>query len=123
LITSEIFEQLQTAHGLLSEVDYALGSIELDCLGEDELDAVMERLDKYQRLKRKFGGDIENVLATYEKLKSSHLSYENLQREIQQLEQKIAVDKKQLMTKAQDLHQRRQVAAKQLSKELTSAVH
>src|SRR5690606_19262785 len=56
LIEASIIEGLRSAHSLLSEADYALGSIELDAVTEEELETVMERLDKYQRLKRKFGG-------------------------------------------------------------------
>src|SRR5690606_7549609 len=71
LIEASIIEGLRSAHSLLSEADYALGSIELDAVTEEELETVMERLDKYQRLKRKFGGDLESVMTAYEKLKNS----------------------------------------------------
>tara|TARA_R110000868_G_scaffold55424_6_gene172329 strand:- start:2748 stop:4367 length:1620 start_codon:yes stop_codon:yes gene_type:complete len=122
LIDSSASESLNSALELLSEVDYKLGSIELDALGEDELESVVERLDQYQKLKRKFGGDIEVVMANYEELKISHSSLNSLQAQIAQLEKASNAALELATGLALKLHEIRSSKAKLLSSDLTKAV-
>lgn len=122
LIESSIIDGLRNAQSLLSEADYALGSIELDTVTEEELEAVMERLDKYQRLKRKFGGDLESVMSAYEKLKNSATDLEGLQKKIASFEKDSTLQERALKVEAQKLHTKRTHAAKELSTNLSKAV-
>ncbi len=123
LIESQALENLRSAHAQLSEVDYALGSIDLESLSEEELEGVMERLDKYQQLKRKFGGDLQHVMDAYEKLKHSQNDLDGLQNAISKLEAQSAQTQRELRVHAHELHVTRSEMAKKLSKELTKAVH
>lgn len=122
LIKPSIVEGLQTAHSLLSETDYALGSIEIDAVSGDELDNIMERLDQYQKLKRKFGGDLDNVLSSYDSLKKSQSSLDQLQAKITSLNKVSLQQKNELLAAGTKLHSQRQSFSKRLSTELTKAV-
>lgn len=122
LIEATTFEALKSAQAQLSDVDYALGSIDLDSVAEEELDTIIERLDKYQRLKRKFGGDLEGVLSAYEKLKHSKNDLDSLQNTIKDLEKAANKQVTSLNTQANHLHDKRIEMAKALSKELTQEV-
>lgn len=122
LIDDAVLDGLRNAQSLLSEADYALGSIELDAVTEEELETVMERLDKYQRLKRKFGGDLEQVMQAYEKLKNSAMDLEGLQKQIATFEKEANGQERNLKVDAQKLHTKRIQAAKELSSKLSKAV-
>lgn len=123
LVDKNLLDGLSSAQSLLSEVDYALGSIDLDSLAEDELESVMDRLDKYQKLKRKFGGDLEKALESYSKLKTSKNNLDDLQKKISELEKDCTKKQGQLQAKAKVLHAKRVTTAGELSQSLTHAVH
>ncbi len=87
-----------------------------------ELDGVIERLDHYTRLKKKFGGTVFDIIKTQEdflkekeQLDSVEISLDDKEREINSL-------KKNLELMAKSLHQKRIVAAKKLSQELTNKI-
>tara|TARA_R110000868_G_scaffold97619_6_gene268596 strand:- start:705 stop:2324 length:1620 start_codon:yes stop_codon:yes gene_type:complete len=122
LIDDVAFDNLRSAHELLSEVDYKLGSLELDALAEDELESVIERLDQYQKLKRKFGGDIKSVLENYEELKLSQSSLNDLQAQISALETSSNKALGIANKLALKLHDIRTEKAKLLSTDLTKAI-
>jgi len=110
-ITEELRElQQQLAMKLEQEVDIS------------EYDIVIERLDLYQKLKKKFSGTVEGILqAQVDFLKEKNQLDEldiDLQ-EIQVQKEKLLEELNKLSTK---LHQERVKAAPQLAKELTQKI-
>ncbi len=122
ILTDDLLDNLKSAHSLLSEVDYKLGSIDFDPVSEDELSDILERLDKYQKLKRKFGGNVEGIISTYEDLKGKNTSFKSLQKDIAKMQSDIKVLVDELTKTATQLHKKRELAASKLSDQLTTSV-
>ncbi len=122
ILNEELMENLRSAHSLLSEVDYKLGSLDFDPVSEDELSNIMERLDKYQKLKRKFGGSVEGIISTYEDLKGKNTSFKSLINDISSIKSEIGFAVDELSKTATAIHKKRVNASARLSDELTSSV-
>lgn len=113
--SSEIQDKLLT---LSSDLDRKFNQ-EVD---QEELEGVLDRLDLYQKLKKKFGGTVETILQSQieflkerEQLQDLDLGLENIQKEISEL--KIILNKK-----SDELHSVRKSQSHKLSKELTFRV-
>ena len=106
----------------LSELKYEFDkklNIEID---PTQLDQVLDRLDMYQRLKKKFGGDTETILKCWDDFKVEKLNLESLDINFDVLEKKLLTLEVELKTKAEKLHRARITYAQSLSKELTKKV-
>lgn len=122
LLSSEHLDHLAHSHSLLSEVDYALGSMDFEPISEEELGEILDRLDRYQKLKRKFGGSVEDIIKTYTELENKSIGFDSIQKSISTLESDISKISKTLNIKAQSLHEKRLKASKKLSELLTESV-
>lgn len=122
LLSADQLDNLANSHSLLSEVDYALGSMDFEPIGEDELGEILDRLDRYQKLKRKFGGSVEDIVKTYSELKNKTVGFDTIQKNISLLESEITKLSKALNAQAQSLHDTRTKSAKKLSELLTQSV-
>ncbi len=103
---------------LKHELDQKL-NVELD---PTELDRVLDRLDMYQRLKKKFGGDTETILKCWDDFNIEKLKLESLDINSDVLEKKLSTIENELKGKAEKLHRARITHAQGLSKELTKKV-
>ena len=112
---------IQFSHQLL---DIALSSSqsislqaenEQDQLSEQE---VLDRLDLYARLKRKFGGSTETILEVKDQMSTQLTELESLASKIAKIEAQIASEKETLWSLANELHVDRNKAALSLSKKL-----
>ncbi len=88
----------------------------------EELSSVMEKLDDYQKLKRKFGGSIDTILQSLadflkEKniLESQGANLENSDKQLSELRGKLEI-------KATTMHKKRISAAKNLEADLTKRI-
>ncbi len=81
----------------------------------ERLDQIQERLFLLDKLKRKYGGNLEEVLKTYENLSKELASIEFSTQNIEELEQKINHTELELMQKAQVISNFRKDFAKVLS--------
>jgi DNA repair protein RecN (Recombination protein N) len=81
----------------------------------DQLDAVEERLDMLQRLKRKYGGSIESVLACSKKVEDELKLVSSLPAEIAETESRLAKLHKKLADLCRQLSVKRRQAALRLA--------
>ena len=81
----------------------------------ERLNAIQERLFLLDKLKRKYGGTLAEVLTTFEKLSAELSSIEFSTQNIEELEEKIDQSKAELEKIAADISEKRQNYAKVLS--------
>ena len=81
----------------------------------ERLNAIQERLFLLDKLKRKYGGTLAEVVTTFEKLSAELSSIEFSTQNIEELEEKIAQSKAELEKIAADISEKRQNYAKVLS--------
>lgn len=112
---SQVIDQLDL---LQSDIEKKM-NFEFD---PEEMEQAIERLDMYQRLKKKFGGTVETILQAQVEFLKERNQLEELEVNLDGLNGKMDVLSKDLTTKAQALHQRRKKAAKSLGDELTKRV-
>ena len=89
--------------------------------GEDpvrRLDAVEERLEQINSLKRKYKSDIEGILKEYERLKEEKENIEYADELLEQTEQRLKAQLSVLEKKAENLNDNRRLAAKELVKKV-----
>ncbi len=115
-------EKFNLAKDYLNEINYEVnsrGSVELD---EEELNNVLEKLDLYQKLKRKFGTDTEGLVKIYQDFLLEKESLENNELKIEDLIEQQKMLKADCLNLAETLHTNRIKAAKKLSVELTKLI-
>ncbi len=94
-------------------------SIEID---PAELEGVLERLDMYQKLKKKFGGSVESILQSQVEFMKEKSQLEELDINLDGLTAQINKTQNDLSKKANDLHLKRSKEAQKLGEELTKRV-
>lgn len=89
-----------------------------DFLNEDEINQVEERLFLIQRLKRKYGPRLEDVIHYQQDLSKKLAHYGEQEFYLKKINEKIAISFEIYSKKAQELSKKRQLAAKSLEKEI-----
>ena len=97
---------------LTEELRAHLNLIQMD---DQRLEAVEERLDTLNKLKRKYGGSMEAVLSQLETIEEELSKVENISHQIQEVEEKLGELHDQLTQGALELSQKRAKAAKKFS--------
>lgn len=87
------------------------------------MEEIEERLDAVNRLKRKYGGSIEDVLAHLESIRTQRADIENIDERISQLETDLADRHKQLAALSDTLSKKRHSAAKKLAESIEKELH
>lgn len=112
--------------GNLSTIEDELYSIQRNVelrfnteLDPNELNQVLERLDLYQKLKKKFGGTIETILQIQLEFLKEKNQLDDLDISLKDLDEKIKVLNEKLHLTAKDLHSKRSKYASELAHELT----
>ena len=112
----DIEENLIEANELLREVSSSLREYSQNMDNDTErLNQIQERLFDLDKLKRKYGGSLEEVLNTFEKLSSEYSSIENSTEEIEKTEQEIIQTEYNLKKLATEISEKRKDYAKVLS--------
>ncbi|WP_144511047.1 DNA repair protein RecN [Bacillus sp. FJAT-22090] len=113
----DLSENVSSAFYMLQDAAYQLKN-ELDEMEYDsnQLQFVEDRLALIQTLKRKYGSSIEEILQYKEKIALSLEQLVNRDEQIQKMAGKISQIEKDLELEANDLTDKRKIAAKQLSK-------
>jgi DNA repair protein RecN (Recombination protein N) len=114
-LLSEIDDRL---HILQEVVDKKL-NLEID---PGELENVLDRLDSYQKLRKKFGGSVESILQTQVDFLKEKNQLEALDINLEDLQKKISTLEAKLVSISKTLHAKRVTYAKKLGEELTSKV-
>ncbi|OFZ71992.1 MAG: hypothetical protein A2451_02595, partial [Bdellovibrionales bacterium RIFOXYC2_FULL_39_8] len=108
------------ANTTLEDISYQLSAQDSDFESENiSLEEIMDRLDKYQKLKRKYGVEIEAVLAKRDALALQLNEIDEFDIKITKLSAELESVTSAASKMAQELHQLRMVHAKKLSSELT----
>lgn len=105
-------------HVLYTEIERKL-NLELD---PSEIEGILDRLDNYQKLKKKFGGSVESILQTQVEFMKEKNQLESLDINLDDLENKILNLEKKLTALANSLHIKRLNYASKLGQELTKKV-
>jgi len=120
---SNLVEKLHTALGIVEEISFDLSSQFANQQDvEKELQQVMDRLDSYQKLKRKFGPTTDELLINYNVFKESISNIKKIESNIKTLSGEINDLKNQTLIKANVLHSSRDKNSKKLSTQLTSLI-
>jgi DNA repair protein RecN (Recombination protein N) len=88
-LDSEFADDFATAKDLLSDLQYRVSSLEESDLQDIELDVVIEKLDGYQRLKRKFSTDTDGLLEIQRELTDEKESLNNISDNLLNLEELV----------------------------------
>lgn len=100
------------------EIDSEL-STEID---PTELENVLDRLDLYQKLKKKFGGTVEGILQTQVDFLKEKKKLEELDLNLNEISHKIEASLTALREKADTLHKKRIKHSVKLGQELTNRI-
>lgn len=114
---------------LLAEIDDRLNTLQAQIenklnmeVDPQELEGVLDRLDIYQKLKRKFGGTVETILQMQVDFLKEKNQLEGQDISLGELESKIESINKELLKKAEAIHLARVKSAQALAQELTKKV-
>lgn len=122
IISNEIVSKLYEVKALLEDVSFDL-SKEMDFSVEDEdLNEVIDRLDSYQKLKRKFGGSTEKMMQAFEEFQNELNNFNDLEEKILLTTKQVAQLEAQCMQQAEELHAIRVQKAVVLSNELSNKI-
>jgi DNA repair protein RecN (Recombination protein N) len=118
----DIVGKLQDTYQAIEDISFELTkNLNLE-FSEGELEKIMDRLDSYQKLKNKFSGNIESVLNTLQSFKGELTKLENLEIGVEDLEKLISKAESDIFKQGNEIHNKRKLAATQLSKKLTLAI-
>lgn len=115
---SEVSDIDDKLHTLLANIEKGF-DLELD---PQDLEGVVERLDAYHKLKKKFGGSVETILHSQVEFLKERDHLQDLDFNLEDIKSKIKDLKIDLTKRAKDLHKKRSQYATKLSKELTERV-
>ena len=122
IVSEEITAKLYEVKALLEDVSFDL-SKDLTATPDDEnIEEIIDRLDSYQRLKRKFGGTTEDMIRAYSEFRTELDSFFLVDDKIEIISKKISDLEVRCMSFAEELHNIRITRAHALSQELTSKV-
>lgn len=122
LFSSQLIDKIAQAANMISEVEVEVSKCSIQQLSEEEVAYVIDRLDKYQKLRRKHGGDVEQLLLQFEKYKTELEKLENLEFENSELDKNIQKLEDTLFEVARNIRQKRLKAATVLSARLTKQI-
>ena len=120
-LDSSSFGKLYDAYHYLEDISFSISrKIENQNKDEDQIDEILDRLDQYQKLKRRFGGSVESMLKEYKKMKKEIDDLKNIEENIEKKKELISHIKKEIWDLADLIHGIRLKNATILSMNLTS---
>jgi DNA repair protein RecN (Recombination protein N) len=121
VVSEDIITKLYDVKSILEDISFDV-SKSLETNVEENIEEILDRLDNYSKLKRKFGGTTESMIHTYLEFKNELNSYGHLDEKITIVTKKIAELESKSLAFAEELHAVRSTKAKLLSQELTEKV-
>ncbi len=120
---AEYKESLDSAQAVLEDLAFAVrdfvGSIEFS---PERLEEIENRLAEISRLKRKYGGSLDAVLANLAEAQERLENIETAEFKEKELRQKLAKIRVEYIEIARDLHDKREKAAKKFEKEVEKSL-
>jgi len=114
-LESELLNAIESLKEVSSNLRDYSSSLENDT---ERINEIQERLFLLEKLKRKYGGTLEKVIETGEKLRKELDSIEFSTQNIEKLELEISQTKSMLLNKAEKISELRKNCAKELSKQI-----
>ncbi len=118
-----IFRTLVDADAIVrdaeSEIEERIAALPSE---EEEAGRIEERLDEIQRLRRKYGGSAEEILASFKQYRSELDELRRLDANKEQLYQELEVRKEALKEAGRSLHLCRSEAAVRFDRDMTAAL-
>lgn len=122
LFNESQINEFHTAYDIIKDLSYSLNTKQEVEVNEEDFYAIIDRLDQYQKLKRKFHTDTEGLIEIYENFKLERDEFHNHEESLSIYKTRIAELSKQAETIAVNLHTKRNKFANDLSLELTQAI-
>lgn len=122
IVSEEVITKLYDVKSILEDVSYDLSKDLNANLDEENIEEIIDRVDFYSRLKRKFGGSTEEMIKTYAEFRAELNSFSQVDDKIALVSKKINDLELQCATFAEELHVVRINKAHALSLELTHKV-
>ncbi len=123
LISDDIQDKWENARSEIEEVSYNLSRLK-DVQADDNLslEEVIDRLDLYQKLKRKFGPTMKDVIEQLAQFEKELEQLDQIEHNITQLESRKEKCLRECHALAELLHQRRNASAHELSERITATI-
>lgn len=122
IVSEEIITKLYDVKSILEDVSYDLSKDLNANLDEENIEEIIDRVDFYSRLKRKFGGSTEEMIKAYAEFRAELNSFSQVDDKIALISKKINDLELRCETFAEELHAVRVNKAHTLSIELTHKV-
>ncbi|MBT4792493.1 MAG: AAA family ATPase, partial [Halobacteriovoraceae bacterium] len=122
LVTSDDISSFLNAKEIINDLSYKINSSFNDDLDEQELDTVLDELDEYQKLKRKFNVSTTELVAKYHAFLVERDQISNVSESIELLKTKEAMLREDAFQIAQKLHELRVKQSIKLSTKLTAEI-
>lgn len=122
IVSEDIITKLYDVKSILEDVSYDLSKDLNANLDEENIEEIVDRIDFYQRLKRKFGGSTEEMIKTFREFSVELNSFSQVDDKISLISKKINDLEIRCATFAEELHNIRLQKSHELSVELTSKV-
>lgn len=122
IVSEEIITKLYDIKSILEDVSYDLSKDLTASLDDENIEEIVDRIDLYQRLKRKFGGSTEEMIKTFSEFQAELNSFSQVDDKIALISKKINDLEIRCTTFAQELHNIRLIKCEELSMELTYKV-
>jgi len=122
LFSQEDITQFQNAHEVLKDLSYSINTKQEMEINEEDFNDIIDRLDSYQKLKRKFHTSTEELVKLYQDFLLERDEFQNYEESLDLYKQRIDTLKAESLRLANKLHASRLGFASQLEMELTQAI-
>ena len=123
IIDLDHIDKLEDVYNFINELDHLIQNNANIEFHDEDIQFVIERLDQYQRLKRKYNTDTEGLIKIHNELREQIEELENYEITLGNLDQEILSAKEFAFNDAQELHESRLNASRILSERLTKEVN
>ena len=122
LFSHKDISQVESILSSTEELSYEIAKMNRPEDNNCELEDVLNELDIYQKLKRKFGGSTEALVKSLKIFQDELEQLNSIAQRIETLEKQLHQTTQQTITMADELHQKRKQGSELLSKELTQKI-
>ena len=119
-IEEHLIDKIEEIKDIASELNSYSSRCEFD---QARIDEIQERVYLLDKLKRKYGATLEEVMATYEKLSEEYSSIEASDEILEELTKKVDKIHSKLVDKAKILTEKRSQVASELSKTIVNELN
>ncbi|MGD9158804.1 MAG: DNA repair protein RecN [Desulfobacteraceae bacterium] len=121
---SNLAETLESIKAELEDVSFQLGDLKDDIIMDPaRLDQVEERLQLINRLKRKYGNELKDILDFREKLSQQVNDTDELEKELGEYRKKLDITSGQLLKEASNLSGERKKVSSEMKKSVESELN